>query len=125
MTKMRLQQVLLASVLTFISFVVAGDADRWTTVAQKTRTNVIVLNDQTFDELITTERNYTSVGKSIIYAADKQLFSQHWQRSINVLCVGNLILNLSLSRRAGDGRIRSLIMSSLPSLISQKGGRFL
>src|SRR5205085_3216983 len=122
---MRLQQVLLASILTFISFVVAGDADRWVTASQKTRTNVIVLNDQTFDELITTDRNYTSVGKSIIYGADKQLFSRHWRLSINVLCVGNLILSLLLSRRVGDGRIRSWIMSSLPSLISQKDDRFL
>ena len=59
---MRLHQILLASVLTFVSFVVAQDAERWASVAQKTRTNVIVLNDQTFDELITAERNYTSVG---------------------------------------------------------------
>jgi hypothetical protein len=59
---MRLQQILLASVLTFVSFVLAQDAERWASVAQKTRTNVIVLNDQTFDELITAERNYTSVG---------------------------------------------------------------
>ena len=59
---MRLQSALLASILFLVSFVVAGDADRWAKVAQKTRTNVIVLNDQTFDEMITTERNYTTVG---------------------------------------------------------------
>jgi hypothetical protein len=67
---MRLQNALLASILALVS-VVAGDTDRWTQAARKTRTNVLVLNDQTFDELITTERNFTSIGSCpVVYFAD-------------------------------------------------------
>jgi len=49
-------------VLALISLV-AGDAlQHWTDVASRSRSNVITLNDQTFDQLITPERNYTTIG---------------------------------------------------------------
>lgn len=58
---MYFQSIFLTSVLTLISLV-AGDAlQKWTEIASKSPSNVIRLDETTFDQLITTERNYTTI----------------------------------------------------------------
>jgi hypothetical protein len=59
---MRFQNLFFASILSSISIVAAGALESWTKVAQQSSMNVIKLDDQTFDQLITPERNYTSIG---------------------------------------------------------------
>ena len=62
--KMRFQSLFLASILASISLV-AGDAlQKWTEIASKSRSNVLRLDETTFDQLITPERNYTSISTS-------------------------------------------------------------
>jgi OST3 / OST6 family, transporter family len=62
--KMRFPSLFLTSILASISLV-AGDAlQKWTEIASKSRSNVIRLDETTFDQLITTERNYTSISTS-------------------------------------------------------------
>jgi hypothetical protein len=58
---MRCQNFVLASILGAVTFV-AGNVQKWTDVSLKSRSNVINLDDQTFDQLITAERNYTTIG---------------------------------------------------------------
>jgi len=87
-----------SSFILFLSSVVAGDAlQKWTHVALKSKWNVIKLNHNTFDEIISGERNYSTIGISsssrLYLIVFKQLFLQHWLHSINVRCVENLILS--------------------------------
>src|SRR5271168_4284322 len=61
---MRFQSLFLTSIVASISLV-AGDAlQKWTEIASNSRSNVIKLDETTFDQLITTERNYTSISTS-------------------------------------------------------------
>jgi len=58
---MLFRSLFLTSILASISLV-AGDAlQKWTEIASKARSNVIRLDEQTFDQLITAERNYTAI----------------------------------------------------------------
>jgi hypothetical protein len=62
--KMRCQNFVFASILGLVALV-AGDVQKWTDLSLKSRMNVINLDDQTFDQIITTERNYTTIGISM------------------------------------------------------------
>lgn len=51
--------------LAIVLSLVAADEDalqKWTDMAIKSRSGVINLNDKTFDQIITKERNYTTIG---------------------------------------------------------------
>jgi hypothetical protein len=63
---MRFPGLFLASILVSISLVAGDTLQKWTGIASKAKSNVIRLDEQTFDQLITTERNYTAI--STIYA---------------------------------------------------------
>ena len=59
---MRLQLAIL-SLITLLSSLVAGDtAEKWTEIALKSKSGVINLNDKTFDQIISADRNYTTIG---------------------------------------------------------------
>jgi len=59
---MHFRSLFLTSILSTISVAVAADArDTWTDVALQSSSNVVKLNDQNFDQLITPDRNYTSI----------------------------------------------------------------
>jgi len=65
--KMRLHSpILLCSLLLFLllSLVAADSLQKWTDIALKSKSGVIRLNDQTFDQLISEDRDYTVVGTS-------------------------------------------------------------
>jgi len=53
--------LLLTSVLGLLSQVRGDSLEKWTEIASKSRSNVIRLNEQTFDQLVTTDRNYTAI----------------------------------------------------------------
>jgi hypothetical protein len=59
---MRFESLLLASIFSLVSLVAGDVLEKWTEVASRSRSNVIRLDEHTFDQLITTERNYTTIG---------------------------------------------------------------
>ena len=58
---MHIQRLLLTAILGLISLVGADNLQKWTEIAAKSRSNVIRLNEQTFDQLVAAERNYTAI----------------------------------------------------------------
>jgi hypothetical protein len=67
---MRFQKVFLTSLLPIISAVTATSLDAWTEIALQASSNVVKLNDKNFDQLITPERNYTSVSATLFLDLD-------------------------------------------------------
>ena len=59
---MRFQFLFLVSIFTSISLVAGDVLQKWTDVASRSSSNVIRLDENSFDQLIPTERNYTVVG---------------------------------------------------------------
>jgi hypothetical protein len=59
---MHIQRLLLTAILGLISLVGADSLQKWTEIAAQSRSNVIRLNEQTFDQLVAAERNYTAIG---------------------------------------------------------------
>jgi len=57
---MHIQRLLLTAILGLISLV-GADSLKWTEIAAKSRSNVIRLNEQTFDQLVAADRNYTAI----------------------------------------------------------------
>jgi len=70
---MRIQRGLLTTILGLVSLVGADSLQKWTEIASKSRSNVIRLNEQTFDQLVTAERNYTAISPSPIETHDSNL----------------------------------------------------
>ena len=58
---MHIQRLLLTAILGLISLAGADSLQKWTEIAAKSRSNVIRLNEQTFDQLVAAERNYTAI----------------------------------------------------------------
>jgi hypothetical protein len=52
---------LLAWFLGLLSLVRGDSLEKWTDIASKSPSNVIRLNEETFDQLVTAERNYTAI----------------------------------------------------------------
>ena len=65
---MRLIHLVLGWALAITSLVVGDASERWSEIAASSSSNIIRLDDQTFDQLVTIERNYTAIG------APQQLF---------------------------------------------------
>jgi hypothetical protein len=61
---MRIQRLLLTTILGLVSLVGADSLQQWTEIASKSRSNVIRLNEHTFDQLVAAERNYTAISPS-------------------------------------------------------------
>lgn len=58
---MLFQRPLLTLLVGLLSVVRGDSLEKWTEIASKSRSNVIRLNEQTFDQLVTAERNYTAI----------------------------------------------------------------
>jgi hypothetical protein len=59
---MRFQAVFLAVVAALLSIAAADALQKWTDIASKARSNVIRLDADTFDQLVSPDRNYTAIG---------------------------------------------------------------
>ena len=70
---MRIHSLLLTSILVLISPAAGDTLQKWSEIATKSRSNVIRLDVQTFDQLVTTERNYTAISASPVPALFNRL----------------------------------------------------
>lgn len=59
---MRFQAVFLTVVAALLSIAAADALQKWTDVASKARSNVIRLDADTFDQLVSPDRNYSTIG---------------------------------------------------------------
>jgi hypothetical protein len=56
--------ILLISTYVSICRAAEDSVGKWAEIASKSRSNVIRLDEHSFDQLITTDRNYTAIGSN-------------------------------------------------------------
>ena len=59
---MRFPGLFLLAIIAQVSLVTGDALQIWSDIAARSSANVIKLDEQTFDQLITNDRNYTAIG---------------------------------------------------------------